>query len=245
MNKIISIKNISKRYNTLNGEVNAIKDISFDVIKNDFISIVGPSGCGKSSLLGIISGLDNHYDGKVILNNCNVGYMFQEDALINHYNVFDNICIGLKIKKIMNKENVDYVNSLIKKYNLDDFRNKYPYELSGGMKQKVALIRTLATKPDVLLLDEPFSALDCNTRSIINDDIYKIIKDFNITVIMVTHDISEAISMSNKVLVLSKSPSYIINNYVIELNGDVPSIKKSDSNFIKYYEKILKDMKNV
>lgn len=220
MNNIISLKNICKSFYTLNGEINVIDNINLDINKNDFIAIVGTSGCGKSTLLNIISGLDNDFKGKVESSDINVGYMLQDDALIEYYNIFDNICLGLKIKNMYNKNNIDYVNNLIKKYELDLFKDKHPSELSGGMRQRVALIRTLALKPNVLLLDEPFSALDYTTRLMVNDDVKKIIKNENITTIMVTHDVNEALRMSNKVVVLSKRPAHIINIYDLDIDHD-------------------------
>lgn len=193
MNKLLCINNLKKNYNTINGEVEAIKDISIEVNEGDFIAIVGSSGCGKSTLLSIISGLENKTDGDIIFYKDNpiIGYMLQEDALFNHLTIKDNIILGLKILGIDNDDNVNNAIKLLEKYNLIEFKDKYPYELSGGMKQRVALIRTLAIQPDLLLLDEAFSALDFTTRLSVNDDVYNIIKSLNKTTIMVTHDISE------------------------------------------------------
>ena len=168
--------------------------------------------------------------------------MFQEDLLFPWLTVYENTILGLKIKKELNKENKKYVNDLLEKYGLIEFKNNYPRELSGGMRQRVALIRTLATKPDILLLDEPFSALDYHTRIEISDDVYKIIKNEEKTAIMVTHDIQEAIAMSDKVIVLSKRPAKIKRIYDIVLeNKSVPSKNRNDKNFSDYYEKIWKD----
>ena len=216
MNKIIELKDISKKFNTLSGEVEVFNNINIDIYSNEFLSIIGTSGCGKSTLLNVISKLDNHYDGSVnYLDDITIGYMLQEDALIEYYNVFDNICLGLKINNKYNEDTINYVNSLLDKYDLISYKYKHPSELSGGMRQRVALIRTLSLKPDVLLLDEPFSALDYTTRLLINNDVHKIIKDSGITAIMVTHDIEEALSMSDRIIVLDGKPASIKNIYTI------------------------------
>lgn len=248
MNKLLSINNLKKNYNTINGEVLAIKDISIDINEGDFIAIVGSSGCGKSTLLSIISGLENKTNGDIIFYKDNpiIGYMLQEDALFNHLTIKDNIILGLKILGIDNEDNVNYAIKLLEKYNLMEFKDKYPYELSGGMKQRVALIRTLAIKPDILLLDEAFSALDFTTRLSVNDDVYNIIKNLNKTTIMVTHDISEAISMADYVVVLSKGPSIVKNIYKIELdNKDIPTKNRKDNKFNYYFDLIYKELDNI
>ena len=248
MNNILSIKNLTKKYNTLHGEIEAIKDISFDVQEGDFIAIVGSSGCGKSTLLSIIANLVSKTSGtiKYYIDNPTVGYMLQEDALFNHLKIKDNVTLGLKLLKKDSKENKLYVDYLLKKYDLDKFKDKYPKELSGGMKQRCALIRTLAINPDILFLDEPFSALDFTTRLNVSDDVYKIIKETGKTTIMVTHDIGDAISMADKVIVLSKSPAYIKNIYEIELvNKSIPTENRKDIKYNYYYDLIWKDLDTI
>ena len=158
MNKILEIKNLSKKYHTKKGEIEAVKDFSIDIYEDDFVAIVGPSGCGKSTILSILSNLDKKTNGEIINHQKNIGYMLQSDALFDWLTVLDNCLLGLKIQKKLTKENKEYVINLINKYGLKDFINSYPSSLSGGMRQRVALIRTLATKPDIMLLDEPFSA---------------------------------------------------------------------------------------
>lgn len=247
MNKLVSVRHISKKYNTLQGEIEAIKDISFDINEGEFIAIVGTSGCGKSTLLSILAKLIKPSDGivKYNIDNPVIGYMLQEDALFEHYNILDNVLLGLKIKKSLNKENREYVIDLLKKYKLENFMFKKPSELSGGMKQRVSLIRTLAIQPDILFLDEPFSALDFSTRLNVSDDVYKIIKDSGKTTIMVTHDIGEAISMADKIIVLSKCPSVVKNSYYIELDKkDCPTKNRKDKRFNYYYDLIWKDLDN-
>ncbi len=245
MNNILKITNLSKKYHTKNGEITAIKDINIEVNKGDFISLVGSSGCGKSTLLNIIANLESPSSGNITFSdeNFKIGYMFQSDSLFPWLTIYENCLIGLKIQKINTKENQEYVLSLLKKYNLYDFKDKYPNCLSGGMKQRVALIRTLALKPNILLLDEPFNALDYQSRLAISNDVYEILKKENQTAIMVTHDLSECVSMSNKVYVLSKRPSTIKKIYNIELdNPSSPINNRKDKKFMEYYDKIWKDL---
>ena len=241
---ILKINNLSKNYLSKSKVICALKNINLSVNKNEFITLVGPSGCGKSTILSIIGGLENKSNGQIIFkDNIKVGYMFQEDALLPWLTVFENCVLGLKIQNNLNEESKDYVITLLKKYGLETFKNSYPKELSGGMRQRVALIRTLALKPDILLLDEPFSALDYQTRIKVSDDVYKIIKNENKTAIMVTHDIGEAISMADKVIVLSKRPAIIKNKYLIKFdNKGLPSQKKESEKYNYYYNLIWKDL---
>ena len=219
MNNILTINNLSKKYYTKEKEILAIDNISLNIEENSITAIVGPSGCGKSTLLNIIGKLDKQTKGTIKYNKDKIGYMFQTDCLFPYLTILDNCLIGLKIQHKLTKENIDYVKKLLSDYGLKDFINSYPKNLSGGMKQRVALIRTLATKPDILLLDEPFSALDYQTRLSVSDDVYKIIKKENKTTIIITHDIAEAISMAEKVIILTKRPSKIKKIYKIELTN--------------------------
>jgi len=243
MNSILNVKNLSKNYHTLNGEIEAVKDFNLDLHENDFVAIVGPSGCGKSTILSILSGLDHKTSGEIINKNKKIGYMLQTDALFDWLTILDNCLLGLKIQKKLTKENKKYVLNLLNKYGLKDFINAYPSSLSGGMRQRVALIRTLAIKPDILLLDEPFSALDYQTRLSISNDIYNILKKENKSIILVTHDIAEAISLCNKVIVLSKRPSIIKKIYDIKLENNINPIEnRKDKYFTYYYDLIWKDI---
>ena len=243
-NNILQINNLSKSYYSIKEETKVLDNISFTLNKNEFLGIIGPSGCGKSSILNIISSLDKEYQGNIITNeNIKVGYMLQDDALFPWLTIYDNCILGLKILKKLDTNSKKYVLNLLKKYNLIDFKDKYPNELSGGMRQRVALIRTLAIKPDILLLDEPFSALDYQTRLNVSNDVYNIIKEENISSIIVTHDISEAISMCDRILVLSKRPSTIKSEYNISLsNKKSPIENRNDILFSKYYEQIWRDI---
>jgi len=245
MNKILETKNVTKNYHTKNGEIEAITNISLDVFDKEFISIVGSSGCGKSSFLNILAGLEEKSTGEIkfIKENPIIGYMLQTDSLLPWLTVLENACLGLKIKKIDTQKNINYVKKLLKTYGLKEFINKYPTELSGGMKQRVALIRTLAIKPDILLLDEAFSALDYQSRLAVSDDVFKIIKKEGLTAIMVTHDLSEAISMSDRVVVLSKRPCEIKNIYDMNLStNSTPIENRKAKEFAGYYEAIWKDL---
>lgn len=194
-NNLIRLDHISKTYYTKEREITAIGDISIDIPSNTIIAIVGPSGCGKSTLLNIIGSLEKMTSGKIhfINDEVKLGYMFQSDCLFPWLTILDNCLLGLKIKGILTKNNRQYVIHLLENYGLKDFMNSYPDNLSGGMRQRVALVRTLATSPDVLLLDEPFSALDFDTRLLVSDDVYKIIRKEKKSAIIITHDIEEPI----------------------------------------------------
>ena len=241
---ILKIKNLKKIYHTKYEETLAVEDFSLDLKKGEFVSIVGPSGCGKSTILSILSDLMPASDGKVEINdNMSIGYMVQDDSLLDFRTILKNCLLGLEIKKELTDENKKYVIDLLNTYGLKDFMNSYPSNLSGGMRQRCALIRTLATKPDILLLDEPFSALDYQTRLAVSDDVYKILKKEKKSAIMVTHDLAEAISMSDRVIVLSKRPSTIKNIYEINLtNKSTPIENRKAKEFSSYYEKIWKDI---
>lgn len=206
---ILTIKDLDYSYHSPKGETKALTDINLTVCEGEFISIVGPSGCGKSTLLSIISGLTPAEGGTLIKNNATIGYMLQRDHLFEWRTVYDNVILGLEIKKAMTDENIARVNQLLERYGLYAFRDKRPSELSGGMRQRAALIRTLALNPDILLLDEPFSALDYQTRLKVSDDIGRIIKEEKKTALLVTHDLSEAISMGDRIIVLSERPGTI------------------------------------
>ena len=243
-NKILEIKNITKNYHNQNGEIKAIENITFDINEGEFIAIVGPSGCGKSTLLSILANLTQKSSGEIInKNNLKIGYMLQQDSLFPWRNILNNCLIGLEINKNLTEENKQYTINLLKTYGLIDFINKYPDDLSGGMRQRVALIRTLAIKPDILLLDEAFSALDSQTRIAVRDDVYNIIKKEKKTAIMVTHDIEEAISMADKIIVLTKRPASINKIYNINFKNEKNPLKKRlSSEFNDYYNMIWKDL---
>ena len=243
----LELRNISKTFQDTNGETMAVKDFSYSFKKGKFVSLVGPSGCGKSTILSIIAGLEEQTSGIILLDNsklsnktCNIGYMLQKDYLLDWRTVYKNVLLGLEIKGMLTSDTQSYAQSLLAKYGLSEFKDKFPSQLSGGMRQRVALIRTLAINPDILLLDEAFSALDYQTRLLVTDDVYKIIKAEGKTTIMVTHDIPESISMSDEVIVLSKRPSTIKNVYSIEFDipNRTPLTCRDNPGFSSYFDQI-------
>jgi len=251
MKEVLKLVNISKNYQSVNGEIEALSKINFNVYNGEFVSIIGPSGCGKSTLLSIIAGLEEQSSGKLYIDSKEtngisdkIGYMLQKDSLLEWRTIYNNVILGLEIRKIKTKENEEYVKELLKKYNLYEFKDKYPSQLSGGMRQRVALIRTLAIKPQILLLDEAFSALDYQTRIMVTKDIYTILKNENITTIMVTHDISESISMSDRVVVLSKRPATVKKIYTIdfEIPNRTPINCRESPKFSKYFDNLWKEL---
>ncbi len=251
MENILEVKGISKKYQSKKSEILAIDNINFRVKKGEFVSIIGPSGCGKSTLLSIIAGLEDKTAGEIYIEgekiegiSDKVGYMLQRDCLLEWRTILSNTMLGLEIKGKNNNEAKEYVENLLKKYNLYDFKDKYPSELSGGMRQRVALIRTLAVKPKILLLDEAFSALDYQTRIMVTNDIYSILKKENITAIIVTHDISEAISMSDRVMVLTKRPGTIkdIHKINFEIENRNPINCRQSPKFSKYFDTLWKEL---
>lgn len=243
MKKILEIKKLKKIYHNMNGEIEAIKDITFDLKEGEFIAIVGPSGCGKSTLLSILCNLEKKSSGEIKIDNKKIGYMLQEDSLFEWRNILNNALLGLEIDKNLTNENKIYTISLLEKYGLKDFLYKKPSSLSGGMRQRVALIRTLANKPDILILDEPFSALDYQSRLTVSNDVYQIIKNENKSAIMVTHDIAEAVSMADRIIVLTKRPATIKNIYdIILTNKSTPIENRKAKEFSYYYDLIWKDI---
>lgn len=245
LDDILVIENLTKIYHSKDGETLAIKDLNLKIKEGEFVAIVGPSGCGKSTLLSILCNLENKSDGNIIFKNENpkLGYMLQEDTLFPWLNILDNCLLGLKVQKKITKENKNKVLNLLETYGLKDFIKKYPNNLSGGMRQRVALIRTLATEPDILLLDEAFSALDYQTRLAVSDDVWKIIKKEKKTTIMITHDVAEAISMADRVIVLTNRPAKVKKIYNIKMeNKSNPINNRKCPEFNKYYEIIWKDI---
>lgn len=249
--RILEVNGVSKKYQNKEGEITALQNINFKVNKGEFVSIIGPSGCGKSTLLSIIAGLEKKTTGKILIEgeptngiSEKVGYMLQRDCLLEWRTVLSNAMIGLEIKGKKSKESKEYVEKLLKKYNLYEFKDKYPSELSGGMRQRVALIRTLAVKPKILLLDEAFSALDYQTRIMVTNDIYQILRKEKMTAIIVTHDISEAISMSDRVIVLTKRPGTIKDMHKIEfeIENRTPINVRESPKFSNYFNTLWREL---
>lgn len=236
----LELKNVTKNFYTELGELKVLDGVTFDVKEGEIVAIVGPSGSGKSTILNVIAGLLKPTSGEVLVNG-EMGYMFQKDQLFEWRTIWKNVLLGLEIKKQRSKEFEDNVREMLEKYELIDFVKNYPSELSGGMRQRIALIRTLATKPTILLLDEPFSALDFQTRLIVSDDVYRIIKAEHLSAILVSHDISEAISIADRVIVLSKRPAMLKNIHPIEIDKELyptPIARRTAPEFRKYFDEI-------
>ncbi len=241
---ILTLQNISYSYHSLQGETLALSDISFQVAEGEFVAVVGPSGCGKSTLLSIIARLIQPESGTILIQNPDgsihyphIGYMLQKDYLFEWRSIYENVILGLELNKKKTKENLEYVDNLLSEYGLYDFKDKKPSELSGGMKQRAALIRTLALKPQILLLDEPFSALDYQTRLQVSGDIGNIIHKSRITAILVTHDLSEAISLADRVLILSHRPATLKKELPIVLTKTSDSLiaSRNAPEFASYF----------
>lgn len=244
-NKILEISHLTKNYQDLDGETMAVSDVSFDVYEKEFLAVVGPSGCGKSTILSILSGLEDKSGGTIRFNKENIilGYMLQKDSLFPWRTILDNCLLGLEITNSLTEESRAYVISLLKTYGLSEFMDKYPSSLSGGMRQRAALIRTLAIKPDILLLDEALSALDYQTRLALSDDLYHIIKNEGKTAVMITHDLAEAISMADRIIVLTKRPSTVKKIYTVTMKDkSSPIHNRKCSEFSEYYDKIWRDL---
>lgn len=243
MKEVLKVKNISKKYQAENGEVEALKNVSFSIKEGEFVSLIGPSGCGKSTILSIIAGLEEKNSGNIEIDG-EIGYMLQKDSLLEWLTIYKNVLFGLEIRNIKTTENVQYVDNLLKKYNLYEFKDKYPNQLSGGMRQRAALIRTLAIKPKILLLDEAFSALDYQTRIMVTKDIYDILRKEHITALIVTHDISEAISMSDRVIVLSNRPAVVKEIHDIDfcMENRTPLNCRESPKFSRYFDTIWKGL---
>lgn len=246
---LLEIKDVGLIYQTDESETIALENISFNVKDGEFISIVGPSGCGKTTILSLIAGLIKPSVGKIflcgheIVKPCGeVGYMLQHDQLFEWRNILSNITLGLEIQKRKTPESIAYATALLEKYGLGEFKKHFPKQLSGGMRQRVALIRTLAFRPDILLLDEPFSALDFQTRLNVHEDIHSIITKENKTALLVTHDISEAIALSDRIIVLSSRPGRIKADIPVSINASTPREKRDSSLYPALFEKIWKEV---
>ena len=233
---MLIVNNLKKNYHTLKDEIKTLHNISFELKENEFISIVGPSGCGKSPILSILAGIIDKSDGIIICDKT-IGYMLQDDLLFEWLTIYDNCLLGLKIQKKLNSENKKYVLDLLEKYGLKDFINMYPSNLSGGMRQRVALIRTLAIKPEILLLDEAFSKLDSQTKKFVIDDIYNILREEKISCIMVTHDISDAITFSDRILILQEKPS-IIKKEIKTNMTEIHSKRIYEKEYLKHLKEV-------
>lgn len=249
---LLTLTDICFSYHELTGETPALENISFTVNPGEFLAIVGPSGCGKSTLLSIIAGLLIPERGTLLLNDAplaaarsRIGYMLQKDHLFEWRTILGNVLLGLEIQKRSDAASRSKALKLLKTYGLEEFADAKPSQLSGGMRQRAALIRTLVLEPELLLLDEPFSALDYQTRLAVTDDIWKIIKQEEKTAILVTHDLSEAVSMADRVLILSTRPGHLVKDVPIsfpELSVDCPMNRRNAAEFKTYFNLIWKEL---
>lgn len=251
MGELLKIDNISYSYHNLAGETIALSNVSFDVKEGEFLAIVGPSGCGKSTLLSLIAGLINPSRGAIYINGKdvkesgkNIGYMLQKDHLLEWRTTLKNLTLGLEIQNKLTENSYIHINDMLNTYGLITFKNSKPSELSGGMRQRVALLRTLLLEPDILLLDEPFSALDYQTRLEVSDDIWGIIRKEKKTAILITHDISEAVSMADRIVILSERPATVKD--IVDIKFDIedrsPFKSRSDPEFKEYFNLIWKEL---
>ena len=248
----LEVKDLSYSYHSMEGETKALSNISFSVNKGEFLAIVGPSGCGKSTLLSLISGLLVPSDGEICIDgkktcggDARIGYMLQKDHLLEWRSILANVCLVLEIQKKLNEVTKEQVRKLLMTYGLGAFEDMKPSELSGGMRQRAALIRTLALQPDVLLLDEPFSALDYQTRLSVCDDISMIIRSQGKTAILVTHDLSEAVSVADRILILTKRPARIKDTIDVYFpdNANSPLLRRNCPEFSSYFNEVWKSLR--
>ncbi|MBQ3548662.1 MAG: ABC transporter ATP-binding protein [Oscillospiraceae bacterium] len=246
----ITLQGIGLTYQTQESEVEALRDVSFSVSGGEFVALVGPSGCGKSTLLGVIAGLEQPDSGTVTVcgevvrgPSRRVGFMPQRDQLFSWRTIRDNVLLGLQIRREHGEEHRRHVDVLLSRYGLDGFARLYPGQLSGGMRQRCALIRTLATDPDLLLLDEPFSALDYQTRLTVSGDIWRIIRSEGKTALLVTHDIAEAVSMADRVVVLSQRPAVVKAIFDMGPLRSLPPLQRRESPlFSRFFDSVWKEL---
>ncbi|RSK28260.1 ABC transporter ATP-binding protein [Bacillus sp. HMF5848] len=250
----LTLHNIHHIYFSKTGATTALEDISINIEEGEFISFLGPSGCGKTTLLSIIAGLlqptegEVRIDGEVIKESTSaIGYMLQQDYLFPWKTILDNILIGPRIMGAVTKETHEKAVSLLQSMGLEYVENAYPRELSGGMRQRVALVRTLITNPKLLLLDEPFSALDYQTKLKLEDLVADTLKQFKKTALLVTHDIGEAIAMSDRIFLLSSQPGKIARTFIVpaELRKEKPFHVRQHEQYNEFFQKVWKELDNL
>lgn len=249
----LEVKGLCYSYHSMEGETRALSDISFQVPAGEFLAVVGLSGCGKSTLLSLVSGLLKAEEGMILLDgtpvrsgDTRIGYMLQKDHLFEWRTIASNACLGLEIQKKLTEETREKVNGLLRSYGLSAFAKARPSELSGGMRQRAALIRTLALEPDLLLLDEPFSALDYQTRLDVCDDISTIIRSQKKTAILVTHDLSEAVSVADRILILTRRPGRIKSIVTVKFpeQAETPLMRRNCPEFSSYFNEVWRLIRN-
>lgn len=246
---LLELDRVDLLYQTEKSETEAVRNLSIAVDEGEFIALVGPSGCGKTTILSMIAGLMPPTGGKITVDGTQVtaksgivGYMLQRDNLFEWRTIESNVLLGLSVQKKLTEENRKHALDMLEKYGLGEFRDAYPTQLSGGMRQRAALIRTLAFKPKILLLDEPFSAVDFQTRMTVCDDVYSIIKNERKTAILVTHDISEAVSMADRIVVLTKRPASVKTIFSIDIDAPTPLKKRESPRFSEWFDRVWKEV---
>ena len=242
MKEVLRFENVSLHYHSKQGETVAVQNLNFFVKEGEFVAIIGPSGCGKTTLLSLAAGLLPPTKGEVKTNGCSFGYMLQKDELFPWRTIEKNIFLPLEIRRASTPQNRENALALAEKYGLKQFLKSYPSALSGGMRQRAALIRTLAVNPDVLLLDEPFSALDYQTRLSVCDDVYKIIRSEKKTALLITHDISEAISVADRIFVLSRRPASVVASHELDFPENEPLKRRENKRFSQWFELLWKEL---
>ncbi len=246
---LLELDRVDLIYQTETDETEAVRNLNLAVDEGEFIALVGPSGCGKTTVLSMIAGLISPTRGSVTVGgkpvtagSGDVGYMLQRDNLFEWRTIESNVFLGLSVQKKLTKENREYALAMLDKYGLGEFRTHYPTQLSGGMRQRAALIRTLAFKPKLLLLDEPFSAVDFQTRMTVCDDVYSIIKNEKKTALLVTHDISEAVSMADRIVVLTGRPATVKKIFDVDIDAPTPLKKREHPSFSQWFDRIWKEV---
>ena len=242
MNEVLRFEKVCMHYHSKQGETVALEDVNFFVNEGEFVAIIGPSGCGKTTLLSLAAGLLTPTKGRVLTAGGSFGYMLQKDELFPWRTIEKNIFLPLEIKRTDTPETRARALALAEKYGLGQFLKSYPASLSGGMRQRAALIRTLSVDPDTLLLDEPFSALDYQTRLSVCDDVYKIIREEKKTALLITHDISEAISVADRIFVLSRRPARVVAEHDIHFLEDEPLKRRENKEFSRWFEILWKEL---
>lgn len=251
MHSLFEIQHLSYAYHTMQGETPALSDITFTVNSGDFVAIIGPSGCGKSTLLNLLAGMLTPESGTLLLNGTpltsdsrrHIGYMLQQDYLLEWRSIWKNVLLGLEIRHELTEESRTYAKQLLEKYGLEKFSQSKPSQLSGGMRQRAALVRTLVLKPELLLLDEPFSALDYQTRLSVSNDIGSIIRKEKKTAILVTHDLAEAVSLADRVIILTARPGRIQRIVSVSFPTNLTPMERRDyDDFKTYFNLIWKEL---
>ena len=242
MKEVLRFENVCKHYHSRQGETVAVENVNFVVKEGEFVAIIGPSGCGKTTLLSLAAGLIKPTYGNVKNDGVSFGYMLQKDELFPWRTIEKNIFLPLEIKRTLCEQTKQRALSLAEKYGLGQFLKSYPHSLSGGMRQRAALIRTLAVNPDVLLLDEPFSALDYQTRLSVCNDVYSIIRNEKKTALLITHDISEAISVADTIVVLSARPARVIATHEISFPESEPLKRRENKEFSTWFERLWREL---